>query len=406
MSSSARRLAGATILLCLPLLHGACDDAGEITVPTVYLIAGQVADPTTNPFLGISGATVRVVTAPEVEAVTTDAGGNFVLHGVPLGVHRLRAEHPGHRATLTIGIDVSANVDDAGIPLFTDAQVDSILSSRGAPPWDRATALFGAFARRSTGLPLASAAITFAPRAPHAGGTLVQTGVAEDPIVVVNAMPGEYQVTFSLAGFAWDVPYDAGLEAGTITFGAPRARPNLSGFVFADRSTGSPVDGATVSVYAGPPIGAVTTDFLGQFSLIGVMPATYVIEIAPPGLLPTLSWPDFVDVDTTRNFVVFHADSVSNWVGAAGGPMLSAAAGHLAVEARSAAGGALLLGATLEVGSASGFPLAQTPLAPAMRVNLDPGEYEVRVLHAGNELARRANISVRAGRVSFVRLDL
>ena len=70
--------------------------------------------------------------------VTSDADGNFVLQGVPDGVHRLRVELAGRRTTLTYDFAVRKNVADALVPLFTDAEIDSVLNANGAPPWDRA----------------------------------------------------------------------------------------------------------------------------------------------------------------------------------------------------------------------------------------------------------------------------
>src|SRR5215203_3063399 len=176
------------------LLLGGCTEAEVLKIPVVYVVAGRVLDPATSPVEGIAGARVLVDTAPDVQAVTSDADGNFVLQGVPDGVHRLRVELSGRRTTLTYDFAVRKNVADALVPLFTDAEIDSVLNANGAPPWDRGQSLLGIFALKSTGVPLGDALVSFAT---PPGGTLVQTGEGKDPIVVVNAAVGA--TTFSLA---------------------------------------------------------------------------------------------------------------------------------------------------------------------------------------------------------------
>jgi len=392
----------------LALGVSACDEAGPVPIPTLYLVGGQVADPTTSPFAALPGATVRVETAPEVAAVTTDADGIFLIHGVPAGVHRLRAELPGRRTSRTIGIRVEGNVTDAGIPLFTDGQIDSILAARGAPAWDRARGLLGVFALRSNGLALGGAAVSLTPLAPYAEGTLVQTGEAADPIVVVNAVPGSYELTVTNRGFLWENPYPVLLEPAVVTFGVPRARPNIAGFVFSGRSTGDAVDGAGVAVHSGPTAAADTTDFLGQFSLVGLERGRYVIGLTRAGFLPGLTWPQEVAQDTTLTCALVLSDTLAAWSAAQGGPAPDPGRGHLAVEARSAAGGALLLGAVLSVSPPlGGTALPQTASAPALLLNLPAGSYTVTVSGPGITGApATAEVTVRAGTVTYSRLDL
>jgi len=87
---------------CLTVLVlGGCTEAEVLKIPVVYVVAGRVLDPATSPVLGIAGARVFVDTAPDVTPVTSDADGNFVLQGVPNGVHRLRVELAGRRGVLS-----------------------------------------------------------------------------------------------------------------------------------------------------------------------------------------------------------------------------------------------------------------------------------------------------------------
>src|SRR5262245_25797098 len=163
----------ACVTLGVAIVLGGCSEAEDLRIPVVYVVAGRVLDPATSPVEGIPGARVSVDTDQGVMPVTTDADGHFVLQGVHDGVHRLRAGLTGGRTTLTYNFAVRKNVANALVPLFTDHEIDSVLTANGAPAWDRAQALFGVFALKSTGVPLGDALLTFAT---PPGGTLVQTG--------------------------------------------------------------------------------------------------------------------------------------------------------------------------------------------------------------------------------------
>lgn len=393
--------------LALSLVVGACGGAEDILVPTVYLVAGRVADPTSSPFTPLPGATVSVETAPQVAPVTTDANGDFLLHGVPAGIHRLRATLPGRVTAISIGIVVTDNIDDTGLPLFTRAEIDSILAARGAPPWDTSRALFGMFALRSNDVPLGAATIALSPSGPYAGGTLHQTGDGADPIVIDNPLPGSYSLSVSHPGYVWDAPYAVALQGGVVTFGLPRARPNLNGFVFEARSTGNAVDGAQVSVLAGPMASQATTDFLGQFSLVGLRKGIYTVGATTPGFLDGVSWPQDLEADTTLTFLVARSDSLAAWSAAAGGPAIDPARGHVLVEARDIVGGAVIAGATLSTFPSGGFAIPQTSGHPALLLNLLPGPYTV-LISGGNVSGTPgyAGVLVRAGAVTTSRLDL
>jgi len=399
------------VLLSFLALSFALESCGggaeDLVIPTVYLIAGRVADPTTNPFTPLPGARVWVETDPTVAAVTTDANGDFLIHGVPSGVQRLRAELAGRVSSISTGILMDQNVDNAGLPLFTKAEIDSILQARGAAPWDTTQALFGLFALRSNDVPLGGATILLTPSPPYAGGALYQTGNSADPIVVDNAIPGQYSLSVTNPGFVWDNPFPTRLEAGIVTFGTPRARPNITGFLFDSRSTGNAIGGAGVGVYIGPTGGSVITDFLGQFSLVGLAKGTYVLRAEAGGYLPAVTWPQNMQSDTTLTFLMTASDSLAAWSLANGGPAVVTGMGHLLVEARNAAGGARILGATLSVTPAAGFAIAQSARTPAVLLNLSPGSYQVTVTGGGvSGMPTTKGVTVRANEVTTSRLDL
>jgi hypothetical protein len=392
----------ACVTLAVVGVLGGCTEATTLTIPVVYIVAGRVLDPATSPVEGIPGARVFVDSAPQVASVTTDADGNFVLQGVPDGVHRLRAELTGRRTTLTYDFVVRKNVADALVPLFTDTEIDSVLNANGAPAWDRAKGLLGLFALKSTGVPLGDALVTFAV---PPGGTLVQTGEGKDPIVVVNADASS--TTFSLArgGYVWDGPYTASLRPGVVVFAAPRARPNFNGFVFADNSSGPPVDGGSVAVLEGPTAASTTTNFLGQFSLVGLSAGRYVARITAAGFLPTVVWPQPLDQDTTLAQVLVTPDTLAEW---ATPVVIDPARGHLRIDARDVGTGSVLDGATVEVvGAGEGSTaIAQTQGVPALRVNLLPGLYRVFARAPGrNDSPAADSVRVRAGEVTSTRVD-
>jgi hypothetical protein len=403
--SDARRrdLWRACVTLLVAAVLGGCSEAETIHIPVVYVVAGRVLDPATSPVEGIAGAKVSVDTDASVMPVTTDADGNFVVQGVPNGIHRLRVELAGRRTTLTYDFAVRKNVADALVPLFTDHEIDSVLTANGAPAWDRAQALFGVFALKSTGVPLGDAILTF--QSPP-GGTLVQTGEGKDPIVVVNANATDATFFLTRSGYVWDGPYGAALRPGVLVFAAPRARPNFNGFVFGDNAGGPPVDGATVATLEGPTAASTQTNFLGQFSLVGLSAGRYVARIdAGAGYLPTLTWPQPLDQDTTLAQVVVEPDTLAAW---AAPTVVNPARGHIRIDARDGIG-AVIDGATVEVtkGDATGsVSIAQTQGAPALRVNLLPGDYSIVARAPGrNDSPATDSVRVRAGEVTSTRVD-
>ena len=393
----------ACVTLLVAVVLGGCSEAEVLKIPLVYVVGGRVLDPTTSPVSGIVGAKVTVETDPTLGAATTDADGNFILQGVPDGVHRLRVEFPGRRTTLTYDFAVHRNVVDALVPLFTDAEIDSVLNANGAPPWDRAQSLFGVFALKSTGVPLGDAQLTF--DAPP-GGTQVQTGQGKDPIVVVNANAGNVVFRLARSGYVWDGPYPAALRPGVVTFAAPRSRPNFNGFVFADNAGGPPVEGAAVAVLEGPTAASTTTTFLGQFSLVGLSAGRYVARIAAAGFLPTNTFPQPLDQDTTLAQVVVEPDTLAAW--AAGTP-IDPARGHIRVDARDAGTGAVLDSVVVGVngGDLTGSTgVQQTQGRPALHLNLKPGYYHVYAIapHRTDSPATDS-VLVRAGEVTSTRID-
>jgi len=398
-----RDLWRACVTLLVAIVLGGCSEAETIRIPVVYVVAGRVLDPATSPVEGIAGAKVSVDTDASVMPVTSDADGNFVVQGVPNGVHRLRVELAGRRTTLTYDFAVRKNVADALVPLFTDHEIDSVLVANGAPPWDRAQSLFGVFALKSTGVPLGDAILTF--QSPP-GGTLVQTGEGKDPIVVVNANATDATFFVTRSGYEWDDPYGAALRPGVLVFAAPRARPNFNGFVFGDNAGGAPVDAATVATLEGPTTASTTTNFLGQFSLVGLSAGRYVARIdAGAGYLPTLTWPQPLDQDTTLAQVVVHPDTLAAW---AAPTAVNPARGHIRIDVRDAIG-AVLDGATVKVvgGDPTGsMSFAQTQGAPALRVNLLPGYYSIVAhLPGGDDSPATDSVLVRAGEVTSTRVD-
>jgi hypothetical protein len=382
---------------------GCGDGAGTILVPDAYIVAGRVVDPTTSPIAGLPGATVLVETASIVQAVTSDSEGNFILQGVPPGLHRLRATLPGRVPTISADLLVGANIADGFLPLFTDAQIDSVLAARGAPAWNRTKGLLGLFALRSNGVPLGDAVLAVSP---PPGGSLVQTGEGKDPIVIVNGEPGTYGANVTRPGYAWDPSYGVTLRPAELTFAAPRARPNFNGFVFAHSPEGPPLPGVEVVTVRGSSASA-TTNFLGQFSLVGLATGTHVARFAPDAFRPTLSMPVPIEEDTTLALVAVAGDSLAAWSVAAGGPVPDSTFGAILLDVRDEETGATIDGARVEIVGGGGVSLPQGPRSRALRVNVPAGDYRVLASAPGHATSPVVEeVQVREGHVTFGRIDL
>jgi len=399
-------LAGALALI-VALAGGCGGGAKTIFIPTVYVVAGRVADPTTNPIAGVPGARLVVETASSVAAVTSDANGDFVLQGVPPGTHRVRADLAGRISTLTYDFVVAGNVVDAFVPIFTPVQIDSVLTARGAPAWDRQQGLFGLFALKSTGVPLGDAVASLLP-AP--GGALVQTGEGADPIVVVNGTPGSYRLAITRGGYLWDGPYGVTLRPQLLTFAAPRARPNFNGFLFAHLPGGPPIEGATAEALRGADAastGSATTNFIGQFSIVGLPRATYTARFAAAGFLPTLSFPQPLDQDTTLAAIAFTADSLAAWAAAGGAAAPTPGLGTIVLDVRDAVTGAPIEGATVEMASGAGRGTALTARALALRLDVPAGLHRTFARAPGYaDAATQDSVRVAAGEVTFGTVEL
>src|SRR5262249_34516652 len=95
------------------------------------------------------------------------------------------------------------------------------------------------------------------------------------------------------------------------------------------------------------------------------------------------------------------------WAQAAGSAPPHAGFGHLMVEARNQAGGALLAGAQIATDPPSGTVIPQTSRYPALLLNLPPGSYKVSMTGGGITGAPWIlGVMVRAGEVTSSRLDL
>jgi hypothetical protein len=401
---------GNILALCLTGAYllaasGCGGGAEEILIPEVYLVAGQVVDPTESPLVALPGAMVAVQTAPQVAPVITDTDGFFVLQGLPPGRHRLIANLAGRVTTVSIELEVDRSLVDLAMPLFTTAQIDSILEERQAPPWDRQSGLFGLFALRSTGVPLGDANLSMAP---DPGGEIFQTGEGADPIVWVNTIPGRYSLTVTHSGYRWPNPYTVTLQPGVVTFGAPRALLNITGFLFADRSTGAPVSDAVVDLVKEVSEATTSTDFLGQFNFVGLEEARYYLHHQPTGLMGGLGWPTIVDEDTTLSQVVFHPDTLAAWSVSAGGPLPDPQRGHVALDLRASEGGAPLIGWRIEADPGGGsYALPQRGGIPALLINLESQSYVVRVMDStGTQRSITAGVNIHPGKVAYTRLEL
>src|SRR5207237_759824 len=151
--------------------------------------------------------------------------------GVPAGTHVLRAELAGRRVTISAGIRVTGNVVGAVVPLFTDAQIDSVLAARGAPDWCRGAGLLGGFALRSSGVPLGDATVPWRPGPPVegatvsvlAGATAAQTTTTSlGQFSLVGMKSDRYVLEITKSGFVpgatWPQPVDVDTTLSEVIF--------------------------------------------------------------------------------------------------------------------------------------------------------------------------------------------
>jgi hypothetical protein len=143
---------------------------------------------------------------------------------------------------------------------------------------------------------------------------------------------------------------------------------------------------------------------------VGLSAGRYVVRIdAGAGVsgsyLPTLTWPQPLDQDTTLAQVLVEPDTLAAW---AAQTLIDATRGHLRVDARDFGTGAVLDGATVEVvsGGEGSTAVAQTQGVPALRLNLVPGLYRVFARAPGRSDSPAADsVRVRAGEITSTRVD-
>jgi hypothetical protein len=243
---------------------------------------------------------------------------------------------------------------------------------------------------------------------PDPGGSVFQTGDGEDPLVWVNGRPGWYELEVTHSGHLWRNPYTLSMQPGVVTFGAPEALVNITGFLFANRATGQPVAASTTELIEDEVVRTSITDFLGQFIFIGLDPGRFYVQHLPPGLMPGVGWPIEVEEDTTLSQVVFHSDTLAAWSVSGGGPPLDPTRGHLVVDIRSKTGGSPLVGYFLLVDPVPGaVSVPQRSAYPALLINASPGSYTIRVADpSGLPMDPTPGVTVHPGRVGYQRIDL
>src|SRR5262249_51796989 len=138
-----------------------------------------------------------------------------------------------------------------------------------------------------------------------------------------------------------------------------------------------------VSVLSGQTGGQATTDFLGQFSLVGLSKGTYVAHATAAGVVSGGSWPQDMQADTTLTFLLVPPATLAAWAVSGGAAAPNPSDGHLLVEARNQAGGALIAGATIVTDPPGGALIAQDARHPALVINLPAGSYKVTMSGGG-----------------------
>ncbi len=203
--------------------------------------------------LAIAGATVRVVSGASAARAVTDAGGRFLLAGVPSGRHRVRVEHPDY--------------PPAEQEVATGAERELRLDAGGAMEIE---------VRDRAGAAVAGAKLVAV--GPD-GGTHRATADRRGAARLGPLAPGTWAVQASARGFAdgeIEVQIASGSRPGQIPATSVRIDlgrgATLAGVV--RDNDGERVSGATVAVGNS----RTSTDADGRFRLTQVMTGPVVVE--------------------------------------------------------------------------------------------------------------------------------
>lgn len=210
-------------------------------------ITGHVTYATTG--TGIAGATVQYGGG----STTTDPDGSYTLASVPAGQHTVAVSAGGYASaskTLTVSAGQSATLD------FTLVEPGTITGQ----------------VRDTLGAAIAGATLTFA------GGST--TTNANGDYTVANIASGNQSITatansFTTATQTAVVPPNGSVVADFVLSVAPSY---IAGEVI-NGVTDLPIAGATVSYFGG----TVTTDALGRYNILNVLPGPVSLTASAPG---------------------------------------------------------------------------------------------------------------------------
>lgn len=346
-----------------------------------YALRGTIIDAATSQLLG--DVTVDVVGESLVD--TSDASGEFLLDGVPLGTQTLRFRRPGF-------LDEFQSLDVPSIPAGTELPVTFTLSFDAGLAGTLAVdpAAPGRVLDRLTSQPVAGATIE-ARRLPT--GELLGTTVADtEGVFALSGLP-----PFATVEFVASSPDH--LEDSVTALVVPKGEEildlrlrsategSLAGTV-SDSSTGEPLAYAEIRLGGGAVL-ATLSDRDGTFELVGVTPGTHDVLVKHPAYFgATLSNVTVMaDAATPLDVALVARPTTGGLQGivrdaGTGAPIAGATvAGPGGVSSTTAADGAYSLGAlpsglvSLAI-TAAGYPVANR--TAVVDADLDPSTPTVR----------------------------
>lgn len=247
-------------------------DVGNVVLvplPTGAIVRGKVSAAAGG--LPLAGAHVTVQGGTSLSALT-GVDGSFELSDVAPGNITLAASLAGYQSAAG-----TASVAAGQVVLFSPTLVGE---SEPPPTQGR---FIGQVAALGTQAPLAGVSVS------AGGGNVASTRT--DGSFEVTLAPGEYTVTYALAGFESAQQHfvlSAGTElnGGVVLLPVQRSATLLRG-VITDRATGMPVPGARIEVRGGGPVATAGAD--GAYLLDGLSGETFDLTVGAAGYLTQLA---------------------------------------------------------------------------------------------------------------------
>jgi protocatechuate 3,4-dioxygenase beta subunit len=332
-----------------------------------------------------SGATVQLRndTGPVGTAVSADAEGVYAISGVAPGTYTIEVSLEGYTTGTIDNVEVSAaDVTGKDLELKKTVVVPGTYTVSGT---------IGVSDSGSGGSP-SGASVQL-----RQGGTAKGAAVSADgsgAYSISGVAPGTYTIEVSLAG------YDTGTDSVTVS-NADLTGQNLTlqkttytirGTIgVSDNGSGGSPNGAVVTLKnSGSTVGSANADSSGAYTISGVAPGTYTIEVSLAGYT-TGTIPAFeVSADVTKDLTLQKTTyTISGTISLSDGGYADGAGVQLKKD-----------------GSAEGSPVSTDSSGAYAIGNVLPGTYSIEVTHTGYDTGTLTNVVVSGGNLTGQTLTL